>query len=155
MTEIIHAESSVQLLQIGKLFIEYAEDMAFELCFQGFDKEIEELPGLYSPPGGRLLLALHGGIAAGCSALRKLDDEVCEMKRLFTKPEFRGLGIGKLLAQKIIEEARIIGYRKMRLETVKDKMKEAVSLYMAFGFKEIEPYYDNPVKGVLYMEMEL
>ena len=155
MIEIIHASSDDHIKQAKLLFIEYASSLDFDLCFQNFDKEIDEMPGKYSPPDGRLLLALSDDEYAGCIALRKIEEGICEMKRLFVRPEFRSQQIGKLLTDKIIDEARTIGYTKMRLDTIENKMKEAVNLYKSYGFYEIDAYYDNPETGVLYMELIL
>jgi ribosomal protein S18 acetylase RimI-like enzyme len=155
LIEIIHASSDDHIKQAKLLFIEYASSLDFDLCFQNFDKEIDEMPGKYSPPDGRLLLALSDDEYAGCIALRKIEEGICEMKRLFVRPEFRSQQIGKLLTDKIIDEARTIGYTKMRLDTIENKMKEAVNLYKSYGFYEIDAYYDNPETGVLYMELIL
>ena len=114
-----------------------------------------ELPGGYAPPPGRLLLAFQNDELVGCVALRKLNDDTCEMKRLFLRPQFHGRGLGKELAERIIEEARVIGYQRMRLDTLSEQMGRAIGLYRALGFREIEPYYDNPVPGALFMELRL
>ena len=149
------AESSVQMVQARALFLEYADSLGFSLCFQNFDKELEGLPGLYAPPGGRLLLAEYYGELAGCVALRRLDEEIAEMKRLYLRPALRGKGLGRILAQRIIQEAREIGYRRMRLDTVEPVMKTAVAMYRELGFREIEPYTKNPIEGALYLELKL
>lgn len=151
---IIQAETKEHIGIAKELFIEYAKSLNFELCFQDFDKEVEELPGAYSPPEGRLFLAEIDGQITGCIALRKIEDEICEMKRLYVKPRFRGHNIGKDLVEKLIEDARRIGYRKMRLDTV-PAMQTAQKLYKSIGFKEIEPYRLNPVPGAVYMELDL
>ena len=151
---IIQAETTGHINIAKELFIEYAKSLNFELCFQDFDKEVTELPGAYSPPEGRLFLAEYGGEIAGCIALRKLEKEICEMKRLYVKPQFRGHNIGKNLVEKLIEDARKIGYKKMRLDTV-PAMQTAQKLYKSIGFKEIEPYRLNPVQGAVYMELKL
>ncbi len=149
------AESPAQIAQARELFLEYAQSLGFSLCFQGFDKELENLPGDYAPPEGRLLLAEYEDQLAGCVALHKLELAVCEMKRLYLRPQFRGKGLGKALAQRIFAEARQIGYRRMRLDTVEPVMKDAVAMYRKLGFKEIAPYRANPVAGAMYMELEL
>jgi putative acetyltransferase len=113
------------------------------------------LPGNYAPPAGRVLLAEYEGELAGCVALRRIDPEIAEMKRLYLRPKFRGKGLGRILAEKIIGEARAIGYRRMRLDTVEPVMRAAVSMYREFGFYEIEPYTKNPIEGALYMELKL
>ena len=149
------ATSAGQVAQIRELFLEYAQSLGFSLCFQNFDKELANLPGDYIPSSGRLLLAEYNGELAGCGALRRLDQEACEMKRLYVRPEFRGKGLGRMLAEKLIAEARAIGYRRMRLDTVEPVMKTAVAMYRGMGFHEIEPYCQNPIAGALYMELAL
>jgi putative acetyltransferase len=149
------AESPAQLAQARELFLEYAQSLGFSLCFQNFDKELADLPGGYAPPEGRLLLAEYGGQVAGCVALHKLEPAVCEMKRLYLRPYFRGKGLGRALADHIIAEARRIGYRRVRLDTVEPVMKDAVAMYRKLGFKEIAPYCPNPMAGVVYMELRL
>ena len=151
----MQAESATQIAQARGLFLEYAKSLNFDLCFQSFDKELAGLPGDYAPPDGRLLLAEYQGQLAGCVALHKLDAQVCEMKRLYLRPQFRGKGVGRGLTETLITEARSIGYRSMRLDTVEPVMKDAVAMYRRFGFKEIAPYRVNPIAGVLYMELEL
>ena len=153
--EFRQAESPQQIASIRELFLEYAESLGFSLCFQSFDKELESLPGDYDPPDGRLLLATREGQPAGCVALHKLDDEFCEMKRLYVRPQYRGKGLGKALAERIIVEAREIGYKKLRLDTVEPVMRTAVAMYRQLGFREIAPYRSNPIEGALYMELQL
>ncbi len=152
---IFHAESPAQIAQARELFLEYAQSLGFSLCFQNFDKELAELPGDYAPPEGRLLLVECEGQLAACVALHKLEPVICEMKRLYLRPQFRGRGLGRTLAERIIAEARQIGYQRMRLDTVEPVMKDAVAMYRKFGFKEIAPYCPNPIPGALYMELEL
>src|SRR5215831_15846981 len=149
------AESASQIAQARELFLEYAKSLGFSLCFQNFDQELANLPGDYSPPDGRLLLAQYHGQFAGCVALHKLADGICEMKRLYLRPDFRGKGLGRALADRIIAEAREIGYQRMRLDTVEPVMKDAVAMYRRIGFREILPYCNNPVAGALYMELVL
>jgi len=154
------AETPAQIAQARELFLEYAKSLGFSLCFQNFDKELASLPGDYTPPDGRLLLAAHESQLAGCVALHKLalDNEsgrICEMKRLYLRPPFRGKGLGRALADRIMAEARAIGYQRMRLDTVEPVMKDAVAMYRKLGFKEIAPYCANPIAGALYMELEL
>jgi GNAT superfamily N-acetyltransferase len=152
---IAQAESPLQIAQARELFLEYAESLGFSLCFQNFDAELAGLPGGYAPPGGRLLLVEYDGQLAGCVALHGLDAGVCEMKRLYLRPQFRGRGLGRVLAERIVAEARQIGYRRMRLDTVEPVMKDAVAMYRKLGFKEIAAYCANPMAGALYMELEL
>jgi len=152
---VVQATSSAQIAQARELFLEYAKSLGFSLCFQNFDKELAGLPGDYAPPEGRLLLAEHEGQMAGCVALHKLHSGICEMKRLYLRPQFRGKGLGRALAECIIAEARQIGYQRMRLDTVEPMMRDAVAMYRKLGFKEIAPYRPNPIAGALYMELEL
>ena len=149
------AESPAQIAQVRELFLEYAQSLGFSLCFQHFDKELAGLPGEYAPPEGRLLLVECEGQLAGCVALHKLGRGVCEMKRLYLRPQFRGKGLGRALAERVIAEARQVGYRRMRLDTVEPVMKDAVAMYRKLGFKQIAPYCANPIAGALYMELEL
>ncbi|MGA2345511.1 MAG: GNAT family N-acetyltransferase [Candidatus Sulfotelmatobacter sp.] len=149
------AESPTQIAQVRELFLEYAQSLGFSLCFQNFDQELANLPGDYAPPQGRLLLASFEEQLAGCVALHPLDPSICEMKRLYLRPRFRGKGLGRTLADRIIAEARHIGYRSMRLDTVEPVMKDAVAMYRKLGFKEIPPYCPNPMSGVVCMELLL
>jgi len=149
------AESPAQVAQARELFLEYAKSLGFSLCFRGFDEELASLPGTYAPPEGRLLLAEFEGRLAGCVALHKLEQTICEMKRLYLRPEFRGKGLGRALAARIISEARQIGYERMRLDTVESAMRDAVAMYRRIGFREIAPYCRNPLPSALYMELRL
>jgi putative acetyltransferase len=151
----LQAESATQIAQARELFLEYAQSLGFSLCFQNFDKELAELPGDYVPPSGRLLLAEYQSHLAGCVALHKLEEGICEMKRLYLRPQFRGKGLGLALANRIIAEARQIGYGKMRLDTVESVMKDAVAMYRKLGFREIPPYCSNPIPSAVYMELQL
>ena len=155
MVKIAQADDPDRLAQIRVLFLEYAESLGFSLCFQAFDEEVAGLPGMYAPPEGRLLIAYLDGEAVGCAALHKLEDGICEMKRLYVKPSARGHGIGKKLSEQIIAAARLIGYRWMRLDTIASQMQTAVALYRTQGFREIAPYRDNPIPSALYMELDL
>src|SRR6266478_5314733 len=140
---VFQAETQPQIVQTRDLFLEYAQSLGFSLCFQNFDKELADLPGDYAPPEGRLLLAEYEGQLAGCVALHKLEPDICEMKRLYLRPQFRGKGLGRILAERIMTEARQIGYSLMRLDTVEPVMKDAVVMYRKLGFKEIAPYREN------------
>ena len=148
-------ESEEDIRETRKLFDEYVDGLGVSLCFQNYDKEVAGLPGEYTPPDGRLLLASQDGQIAGCIALRKLEDGVCEMKRLFVRPEYRGDGLGRILAEKIIGEAREMGYERMRLDTLPGKMDRAIAMYRRLGFTDIERYYDNPYEDALFMELDL
>ena len=153
--KLVQAQSPANIAAVRMLFAEYAAGLGLSLCFQNFDQELAELPGRYAPPSGRLLLAFVNDELAGCVGLRQIDEGVCEMKRLFVRQNFRGLNLGRKLAEQIIASARELGYRRMRLDTLPDKMDTAVGLYRRLGFKEIEPYYANPVPGATFMELTL
>lgn len=156
MLTIVQAETSEQIVTARELMVEYAHTLGFELCFQNFDQEMRALPGKYAAPGGRLLLAYSGGTAAGVVAMRPLDDPgVCEMKRLYVRPAFRGQSLGRALAERLIAEAGEAGYSRMRLDTVPGKMDSAIALYRELGFREIPAYYPSPVRETLFMELEL
>ncbi|MDI6740413.1 MAG: GNAT family N-acetyltransferase [Candidatus Edwardsbacteria bacterium] len=128
--------------------------LGFGLDFQHFENALENFPGDYSEPDGCILLVRVNGEPAGCVALRKFDDGICEMKRMYVRPNYRGQGMGRTLAKKIIEQAKAKGYSKMRLDTA-STMEEAVKLYGSMGFKEIEPYRYNPLKNAKYFELDL
>jgi ribosomal protein S18 acetylase RimI-like enzyme len=151
---VVHAHGAGRLSQVRGLFEEYAASLGVDLCFQGFEEELAGLPGSYSPPSGRLLLAVQDDEAAGCVALRRMEQDVCEMKRLYVRPAFQGLGIGRMLVERVIEEARDAGYRRMRLDTL-PTMISARALYRRIGFHEIAPYRSNPVEGVTFLELDL
>ncbi len=155
MVEIIQAETTEQIETTRNLFREYEAWFGMNLCFQNFDEEVANLPGKYVAPDGGLFLAFVDEDIAGCIALRKLEDGVCEMKRLYVKDEFRGQKIGIKLIEKIITEAHQIGYEKMRLDTFPAKMSKAVGLYESYGFREIPAYYQNPYGETLFMELDL
>ena len=148
-------QTSAQISKARELFLEYAQSLGFSLCFQNFDEELANLPGDYAPPEGRLLLVEYEDELAGCVALHKLEPGICEMKRLYLRPQFRGKGLGRALADHIIAEARQIGYKRMRLDTVEPVMKDAVGMYRKLGFQETAPYRPNPNAGTLYMELQL
>ena len=151
----VQAETAEQIAKTRELFQEYAQSLGFSLCFQNFDQELAGLPGDYAPPQGRLLLADYEGQVCGCVALHNYGEGICEMKRLYLRPDFRGKGLGRSIADRVIQEARQIGYCRMRLDTVEPVMKDAVAMYRKLGFKEIAPYRANPMPGTLYMELEL
>jgi len=155
LLKISQAETCEDIQMVRELFLEYAASLGFDLCFQSFETELAELPGDYAPPRGRLLVARYESQPAGCVAMHRIAEDVCEMKRLYVRPDFRGKGIGKALALFLVEAARQIGYLCMRLDTVEPVMKEAVAMYRRLGFREIPPYRPNPIPGAIYMELEL
>jgi ribosomal protein S18 acetylase RimI-like enzyme len=152
--------SEQQQASVRSLFREYAGSLGFSLDFQGFAAELARLPGEYAPPRGRLLLAYARsgqGLRAepaGCVGLRPLEGEVAEMKRMYIPPAFRGRGLGRSLAERLLAEARQAGYRRLRLDTIAT-MKEALGLYRSLGFRDIPPYRFNPIPGAVYLEMDL
>lgn len=152
--KIVEVSSGKALSEARALFLEYASSLRFDLSFQGFQEEIERFPGDYSPPEGRVLVAYDGVDVAGCVGLRNQGGKICEMKRLYVRPAFRGKGIGRGLASTVIEEARKAGYDRIRLDTV-PSMKEAIGLYRSLGFRTVEPYRYNPIPGAVFMELEL
>jgi len=171
--DLVPAYADVFLPYVRELFREYSASIEVDLCFQNFEQELADLPGRYAPPTGRLLLAKVGGEIAGCIALRPIvggcgsacgdadglpphvgNENVCEMKRLYVRPPFRGQGIGRVLAREVIAAARKIGYTHMRLDTL-GSMKEAIALYESLGFRRIAPYYHNPSACAVFMELAL
>ena len=154
MLEIKQASSKELIEQTTELFKEYANYLDIDLAFQNFNEELESLPGDYSLPEGCLLLAFYKNKLVGCVALRKFDEGMCEMKRLYVRLEYRGKGIGKALAKQILNTARKLGYAHMRLDTL-PFMKEAITLYLSLGFKEIVSYRYNPYKGAKFFELQL
>ena len=153
--KLIQAQSESDIQAARKLFEEYAAWLGLNLCFQNFEKELAELPGDYAPPDGRLFLAVENDQIAGCIAVRKIGEGICEMKRLFVRPEFRGTGLGHQLTETVIKTARQMGYSRMRLDTLPGKMDRAIAMYRGWGFKDIDPYYNNPVEGAAFMELDL
>lgn len=154
LLRIIQAETGEALQAVRRLFEEYAASLDFDLGFQNFGDELKHLPADYASPEGRLLLAIYKEQAVGCVALRKLETGICEMKRLYVKPQFQNLKIGKSLAEAVIAEAKKIGYSLMRLDTV-PAMARARTLYESLGFQEIPPYRYNPIIGTVFMELTL
>lgn len=154
MIQIQPVETVDEIGIVRQLFEEYAASLGFSLCFQGFDKELAELPGKYAPPTGCLLLASEGKQPVGCVALRSLSARICEVKRLYVRPGQRGKSLGRRLVEAIQEEARTRGYELMRLDTL-PAMQDAIALYRRIGFREIPPYNHTPVAGALFFEIEL
>ncbi len=154
MIRLFPARTKEDFSRAKALFEEYASSLQFDLGFQNFEEELVGLPGEYAPPQGRLLLAWVRDQVAGCVALRRIDHGICEMKRLYVRPSFRRLGVGRVLALAIIQEARKIGYSGMRLDTV-PSMKDAQVLYESLGFQKIPPYCHNPVPGAVFLELNL
>lgn len=152
--KMIQAQTADEMETVRTLFREYQQFLGVDLCFQGFEEELARLPGCYTPPRGRLLLAQEGEQAAGCVALRPLDDGACEMKRLFVRPDYRGQGLGRLLAAQMVSEATALGYVVMRLDTL-ETLKSAMQLYTSMGFQRRAAYYVNPLPGVVYWERAL
>jgi putative acetyltransferase len=148
-------ETPAAIAEVRDLLLEYWESRKLEFTYFNFDREIANLPGDYAPPGGKLLLASCHAEPAGCVALRRIDLEICEMKRMYLREKFRGLGFGRALADAIIAEARRIGYRKMRLDTIGPTMREALHMYRQMGFRDIPAYRHNPLAGAAFLELDL
>ena len=154
MLTVEEVSSGEELREVRSLFLEYAESLGIDLCFQGFEQELRTLPGKYARPGGRLLLARWKDQVAGCIAVREIGPGVCEMKRLYVRPAYRALGIGRALILRCIGEARTAGYEAMRLDSL-PSMTSALALYRELGFQEIPPYRENPVDGAVFLELQL
>ena len=152
--ELVEASRGREVEACRELFAEYQRALGVSLCFQGFDRELASLPGDYAPPRGRLYLALAGGKPAGCVALRPLFHRDAEMKRLYVRAAHRGSGLGRILAMRVIEDARALGYEALKLDTL-PQMKAAQRLYADLGFSETAPYNDNPVSGVRFLALDL
>jgi ribosomal protein S18 acetylase RimI-like enzyme len=156
--ELRRPTSGAELASTAEIFREYAASLDVDLCFQNFDAEIATLPGEYAPPSGQLLLAFVDGELAGCGALRRFDDaddaNACEMKRLYVRPAYRRVGLGRVLAQALLDEGRRAGYSAMLLDTL-DDMEAARELYVSLGFVEVAPYYFHPIPGAHYLQAEL
>ena len=154
MLEITEAITADDIAIVRTLLREYQERLGIDLCFQDFEAEVNGLPGSYAPPGGRLLLAIHDGTPVGCVALRARTSWQAEMKRLFVRPAARGLGAGRALVSRVLDDARAIGYKEIVLDTL-PVMGEAQRLYEQFGFRDIAPYRSNPVAGARYLAKSL
>ena len=154
MPQLTQARSADEIEIVRTLLREYQQRLGVDLCFQGFETELAELPGPYAPPSGRLLLASHEGTPIGCVALQGINATRGEMKRLYVRPSARGLGIGRTLVTRILAEAKAIGYSEVVLDTL-PAMSEARQLYEQFGFRDIEPYRPNPIAGTRYLGKEL
>jgi ribosomal protein S18 acetylase RimI-like enzyme len=148
------ATSAEDVAAARRLFREYADSLGFDLAFQGFDDEVRALPGEYAPPSGALLLARRTGEPIGCVGVRASEGRICELKRLYVRPQGRGGGVGRALTEAAIAAARELGYERMRLDTV-PAMEDARALYRSLGFREIEPYRHNPIPGTSFMELAL
>ena len=152
--EIIEANGLLHIARVTELFVEYVAWLNVDLCFQGFEQEVANLPGAYARPDGRLYLAMTHGQAAGCIALRRFDAHSGEVKRLWVRPPFRGRGLARDLVARILANAREAGYSRLVLDTLSN-MTDAIALYRSVGFGAIPAYYDNPLPGPVYMALEL
>ncbi len=154
MVEIVRANTDELISKAKVLFQEYSESLGFDLSFQGFDEEMDRFPAQYSPPTGALFLALSETRSIGCVGVRFLEEGVCEMKRLYVRPNFRGSNVGRGLSEAAIQAGKTLGYERMRLDTL-SSMAPANRLYKRLGFVEIEPYRHNPLEGAIYFELNL
>ncbi len=154
MIEIVEANTNELITQARRLFQEYAESLDFDLSFQNFDAELEDFPSQYSPPTGNLFLALSESHAIGCVGIRHFEKGICEMKRLYVRPDYRGNNIGRKLAESAIKTGKALGYERMRIDTL-PSMEIANQLYKSLGFVEIDPYRYNPIEGAIYLELIL
>ncbi|MCE9636362.1 MAG: GNAT family N-acetyltransferase [Planctomycetes bacterium] len=154
MLRIVQAASPADVATVRELMLEYQDLLGVDLCFQGFDAEVRDLPGAYAPPKGRLFLALSDDAPVGCVALREAGGTRCEMKRLYARPNARGLGVGRALVTLVLDEARAIGYSEIVLDTL-PTMIQAQRLYESFGFRDIPPYRPNPIQGTRYLSKSL
>jgi putative acetyltransferase len=154
MIEIVQANTDELIAKAKELFQEYAESLGFDLCFQNFNAELDSFPKHYSPPAGCLFLALSQSQPIGCVGLRYFEKGICEMKRLYVRPNFREKNAGRQLAEAAIKAGKTLGYERMRLDTL-PSMEIAHQLYKSLGFVEIGPYRHNPIEGVLYLELRL
>lgn len=152
--QIISATTAAHISEIRTLFREYAAHLSIDLDFQGFETELTDLPGYYGPPTGVLLLAMDNESVAGCVAIRSLGHGACEMKRLYVRPQYRRKGMGRELVRAAVDRAAQLGYHRVRLDTL-ESLTAAMALYQTMGFKQIPPYYDNPLSGVHYWELKL
>ena len=154
VSEIVEATTAEQIEQVRSLFRQYQAELPLQLCFRSFDAELSGLPGEYGPPRGKLLLATVAGQPAGCVGLRPFPLEgACEMKRLYVRPAFRSRKLGRELAERVIREARALGYQRLRLDTHPPTMQAAVRMYRSLGFQEVT--VEDGVEGLLYMELPL
>jgi len=150
----VRAKTTDQFVAARNLFVEYAEGLTIDLCFQNFEKELDEIPVQYNEPAGGLILIRHKHGYMGCAGIRKLEDTIAELKRMYIQPRYRGSGLGRILLGRAVDLARELGYSKIRLDTLRT-MDAAVNLYRKSGFTGIDPYYFNPSPEVLYFEKEI
>lgn len=152
--EIIIATTPADFATGKQLFLEYAESLGFSICFQNFEQELADIQVQYGAPNGCLLLVLNGETTVGCAGVRRWNDDIAELKRMYLKPETRGKGMGRELLQTALEHARQLGYRNIRLDTL-PTMKAAIAIYRESGFTDIPAYRENPIEGAIYLEKQL